>query len=276
MYDTPNEDYHTPNESDNPMSIISCKVDHHHEELLSSGHETQVDTKCINTANSEETPKRRDEHHTAMDCDSLTLLELIGIDVDQVPPYLCQIDGCFDKLMHFMQPNISKQDLEEFRYVATVMHKILLVEKLTNLCKWYRKSSFVPLDIAKRFQQLQPNIRSNYICAHVRHIHEPFIRINVGESENRCQAFIDKCLEKLSEKSKEYYDQLQSHTFRLTDHAYDVKQTIQKFIKQQFKSQSLEYDCNIESVQYQYIGAILQQQFADELPNERHVKRKLF
>lgn len=204
--------------------------------------------------------------------EQLTIQELIGTDIDQVPDYLCEANDSFEKLIYSMRSNLPKKHLEQFRYVAILMHKIFLLEKLINLWTLYQKCGLGQLKISIQYQPSNLQIWLENIFARLKHIHGSLNRINMnGSQHTECQLFVDECLKKLSDKFSDYHYQLQMNTVRLEDFTFSMEHTIEKFIQYHFKYQSLQYDCLIETVQYQYIDALLKQHYANEHPSERHV-----
>lgn len=205
----------------------------------------------------------------------LSIKELISIDIDQVPDYLRQTNHSFDKCIYSMRPNLPKTCLEPFKQVAILMHKTLLIDKLKRLWTLYRKSGMGQLKIPEQLQQCHLQIWSKHIRARVKHIHdESSIEINNDDDYNtQCQLFADECLKKLSDKFYECHHYLQLDTVHLFDYTFNMEQTIQKFIQRNFLSQSLQYDCQIETVEYHYIDTLIKRQYANEHPTDKQVIR---
>lgn len=198
----------------------------------------------------------------------LNLQELIGIDIDQVPDCLCRNSHSFEKLIAHIRPKTNKNDVEQLRHIVILMYRLLLLEKLQCLWRTYRKSGLGELlDVPQHIQQAGMKIWPNEIRTRIKNF-----QIDLSFADNHCQLFVDHCLKELDNKNRDYSQQLRYQTTHLLDYTSSMEETFQNFVQQGFFSQSLDYDCQIELVQYHYIDAVLKQQYLNENPNENQVR----
>ncbi|CAF5158098.1 unnamed protein product, partial [Rotaria magnacalcarata] len=123
----------------------------------------------------------------------LDLTQLIGVNINQVPSYLCSSNESFKETIHDIRPKISQDHLEELRHVAILMYKILLLEKLQTLWTAYRKSGMGELQQTRSAKDVGLKIWSFEIRSRIKHVENA----NITDDE-KCQLFVDHCQKKLN------------------------------------------------------------------------------
>ncbi|CAF4845295.1 unnamed protein product [Rotaria socialis] len=197
----------------------------------------------------------------------LDLQQLIGVNIHQVPPYLCSSNESFKETIHDIRPKISQNHLEELRHVAILMYKMLLIEKLQTLWITYRKSGMGEFQQTRSTNEVSLKIWPFEICSRIKYIENA----NTSADE-KCQLFVDHCQKKLNDQNEIYRNQLRYRTSHIMDYTSAMELTIENFVKQRFRYQSIEYDCQISLVQYHYTDAVLKRQYLIEHPNENQIQ----
>ena len=197
----------------------------------------------------------------------LNLEQLIGVNINQVPPYLCCSNESFKEAIYSIRPKVSLHHLEELRHVAILMYKILLLEKLQNLWTIYRRSGMGELSQPRSAKEVALKIWPFEIRSRIKHVENA----NITDDE-KCHLFVDHCQTKLSDQNQLYRNQLRYRTSHIMDYTSAMELTVENFVKQRFMYQRIEYDCRIALVQYHYTDAVLKCQYLIENPNENQVK----
>ncbi|CAF3411399.1 unnamed protein product [Rotaria socialis] len=196
----------------------------------------------------------------------LDLQQLIGVNINQVPPYLCSSNESFKETIHDIRPKISQNHLEELRHVAILMYKMLLLEKLQTLWITYRKSGMSELQQPPSTKHVGLKIWPFEIRSRIKYIENA----NINDDE-KCHLFVDHCQKKLNDQNEIYRNQLRYRTSHIMDYTSAMELTIENLVQQRFGYQSIEYDCQISLVQYHYTDAVLKRQYLIENPNENQI-----
>ncbi|CAF4336398.1 unnamed protein product [Rotaria magnacalcarata] len=197
----------------------------------------------------------------------LDLKQLIGVNINQVPSYLCSSNESFKETIHDIRPKIGQNHLEELRHVAILMYKMLLIEKLQILWITYRKSGMGELQQSRSTKDVGLKIWPFEICSRIKHVENA----NITDDE-KCHLFVDHCQKKLNDQNEIYRNQLRYRTSHIVDYTSPMELTIENFVKQGFMYQRIEYDCQIALVQYHYTDAVLKRQYLIENPNENQIQ----
>ncbi|CAF1164057.1 unnamed protein product [Rotaria sordida] len=169
--------------------------------------------------------------------------------------------------IHSIRPTITSNHLEELRSIAILMYKIFLLEKLYSLWTIYRKLGKGELELLQRTKPLTMNIWPFEVHLRLKHIQQT----NIYDGDTY-RMFVDHCLKKLNEKIEECRSQLRYRTSHMIDDTLNIKETIEKFVQQGFMYRCLEYDCQIELIQYYYTDRILKRQYLSENTNEKQIQ----
>jgi hypothetical protein len=157
----------------------------------------------------------------------LDLSELIGISIDKVPNYLLDSNKAFEKTITPLLPTMTTSDLQEFRYVAILMHKIILLDIIHSLWITYRKSGMGDLPSMLQANHSNTNVWPTEVQSLIK---QKQIQ-NINEDE-ACLMFVNNCLQKLNDKNQEYRKELHFRTSRLRNYTPRIQQTMEKYIEQ--------------------------------------------
>lgn len=211
----------------------------------------------------------------------LSLTQLLGINIEEVPFYLLSTSESFRKLMQSIESSLDTKDhIEEIRQIGIVMFQIFLLEKLYSLWITYRRSGFGILILPGHIKRLRKKIWPLQVRSRIQHLKTManFHSNNndADHEDHSCRILVDHCLKKLDEKSEEYHGILEDRIKHLTESsASSIVCIIETFVRQRFMNQRLKYDCEIELVQYEYIDELLKYYYLNENPNEKQVKTNL-
>ena len=197
----------------------------------------------------------------------LDLSTLIGIDIEKVPKYLFKSDESLEQTIGPLLSTITKTDLHELRYIAILMHRIILLEMIHGLWITYRNSGMGQLPSTSQGNHQNKKIWPTEIRSFIRQK-----EMKDSNEDEACLTLVNKCLQKLDDKGQEYRKELQSRTSTLRYYTPILGQAMEKYVQQQLLYQRLEYDRQDAMIHYHYTDRLLKDQYLALDPNEEQVR----
>ena len=187
-----------------------------------------------------------------------------GMDFDVVPDYLCQTNPLFTTQMKILLPPTS--NLQAFREIAILMHKMMTIGAVHGLWVIYRKSGTgelpSPVSAYRGDRTVWPVEVKSLTKQHVE---------TLVDNVDPCLRFVDQCLCDMKEKNRRCERELMTKAKVLPEYTRIIEYAMEKFVKEHLQSLSIDIDQQMATVQYQYTDEILQRAYLAENPNDSEV-----
>ncbi|CAF1559392.1 unnamed protein product [Rotaria sordida] len=161
----------------------------------------------------------------------------------------------------------SSDNLEKFRQIAILIHRIKYIEILYSLWTIYLQSGSGQLNSHYSRNELGPQLWVKPVKSMVK------VPVRSGVEENEaCLAYVKNRLAQLVKVKQEYHVDLQVQLNHLPHCSIMIQQAIEKFIEENLISLRKKIEHKIQLVHFDYDEQIVKLDYLQQNPNEAQIK----
>ncbi|CAF1273820.1 unnamed protein product [Rotaria sp. Silwood1] len=192
----------------------------------------------------------------------------------ETPKYLTKSNKSFEKMIYSILSTktttavaSSSDNLEKYRQIAVLIHRIKYIEILYSLWKVYLQSGL---------GQLKSNFSRNELGPHVwvkpvQSMVKVAVRSGLGKYD-ACLDYVKNRLAQLDKSKQECHADLQVQLNHLSHQPSMIQQALEKFIEENLLSLRKKIQHKIQLVRFEYEEEIIKHEYLKQNPNDAQIK----
>ncbi|CAF1063429.1 unnamed protein product [Rotaria magnacalcarata] len=195
-------------------------------------------------------------------------------DLEKIPEYLAKNNKSFENMLtallvrnKTLTNEISSSQLENFRIVAILIHRLKFIQILHGLWTIYLQAGLGQLKSHYSQNELGQQLWVKPI--------QSMVKINVRsgiEHNEACLTYVKNRLTELDKAKQECHADLQTKINFSSHYSTTIRQAIEKFVEENLMSLRKKIEHKIQLVHYSYDEQILKDNYLKQNPNETQIQ----